>query len=161
MTRSTQFDYASVVERLRRAADNKQQRLLHGEKMRLGQVGAPRRRRVAPPPRPSSSSRLAEALRDEPRQLAAASLVLAGFAGWILSFAHTVYQQRVESSLASACHSNKYAYAGEVYCYDNRLVVHALKEDGSTTRPGLDWQVNERALRMAESEARVAALDAQ
>ena len=161
MNRSTQFDYANVVERLKRAADAKQQRLHHGDRMRLARTGVARRRHGAPPPRPSLSSRLADAMRDEPRQLAAASLVLVGFAGWILSFAHTVYQQRVNSTLASACHNNKYAYAGDVYCYDNRLVVHALKEDGSTTRPGLDWRVNERALRMAESEARLAASEAQ
>jgi len=152
LAHSSHFDYESVMSRIRNAK----------EKHRPSSPAKPhhppgawrRARAVAQPQRgPSLWSRIAAGLRDESKQLVAAGLVMLGFVVWFGCWAEGVFERRTEEARAVACQNNQLSHAAATYCFDDRRVVHTLKDDGSTTRPGLDWRVNESALRKAESSA--------
>ncbi|MBB4200115.1 hypothetical protein GGD83_003942 [Rhodoblastus sphagnicola] len=137
---SDHYDYHKVTARIRKAKQQK----------------APTKRRSAPilrSPSPSAWSRFKAALRDESKKLIAASVVILGFVVWLGSWVHAYYAQNTEAALAAACQQNEFYHASSTYCYDDRRVVHTLKPDGTTTKPGLDWRVNESALRKAEAAA--------
>jgi hypothetical protein len=157
---SHKYDYEHALQRLRKARKMREARNAPPPgpaRLRANPAASPR----SPQPRASLASRLRDTIRDESKQLAAASLVLLGFVGWLGSWAMGLYARHNAEQLASACHSNSLGYAGEVYCYDNRRFVHTLTEDGAAKKPGLDWRVNEAALKKAESQARVAAREEQ
>jgi hypothetical protein len=150
---SSDFNYENVVKRLKQARLGRPA-LPPGRPTKLR--SGPAARSVAPR-RPSLWSRMTGTVRDEAKQMVAASLALLGFGVWLCSSAQALYDRRGEATLAGACHDNQLAHAGAAYCFDDRRIVHTLKDDGTATKPGLDWRVNENALRKAESEERTAA----
>jgi hypothetical protein len=163
---SNHFDYEAVAKRLRQAELNRQPPRQLGPMYAFS--GRARSRRASAPPqqrRVSALSRLKTALREEKKQLVVASLVLLGFATWLGSSAQALYAQHVEALLADSCQKNQLNHAAEAYCFDARRLVYTLNPDGTATKPGLDWRVNENAHRKAEAasarEARAAAGDPQ
>ena len=158
---SNHFDYERVIKRLKHTKQVNQERKPR-PKAKLAPLRSIAPRKPVAPPAPSTSllSRAGRILRDESKQLIAASLALLGFGVWLCSSAQALYAQHVEATLAGACHENQLDHAAEQYCFDGRRIVHVLKPDGTATKPGLDWRVNEAALRRAEAAARVAAHEA-
>ncbi|MBB4197342.1 hypothetical protein CCR94_16850 [Rhodoblastus sphagnicola] len=150
LNHSSHFDYANVVKRMKMANEKRSRpapsKPASARATSLG--GRPR-----PAPRPSMWSRMKSVLLDESKHMIVASLILLGFVVWLGSTAQTIYAQHTEAGFASACQQNQFAHAGSTYCYDDRRIVHTLKPDGTTTRPGLDWRVNESALRISEAAA--------
>jgi hypothetical protein len=151
ITHSSEFDYENVVKRLKTSgAARKTPQRGKAAQLRSARAAGPA---VGAPPRPPLWSRLKNGIRNESKQMVAASLILAGFATWLGSSAQALYAKHEEAVLAGACRDKELAHAGSTYCFDERRIVHKLKEDGTTVKPGLDWRVNEAAHRKAEAAA--------
>lgn len=146
---SNYFNYDNVAQRLRKA-DLQRKRQLQAEAYAKSRRASPRPRADAQT-RLSPWSALSSALRNESRQLLVASFFLLGIAGWLCSAVQAMYAQHVQAVLAAACHQNQLNHAADAYCFDDRRIIHTLNPDGTATKSGPDWRVNEAALRLAEA----------
>jgi hypothetical protein len=141
LLRSSHYDYDNVIARFKAAQKSKND-------------ASPSRRSIsAPKPSPSAWSRLINAFRDESKQLIAASLAALGLLVWFGSSTQAYFAQNSDASLAAACQKSEFSHAGSIYCVDSRKMAHILKPDGTLSKPGLDWRVDENHLRKVEAEA--------
>ncbi|PPQ40228.1 hypothetical protein SAMN06265338_102508 [Rhodoblastus acidophilus] len=151
LTNSIDFDYHSIVQRMRQKNQN-------GGRPQPA-AWTPRRRAAVPRPRPMPEPRrgfwtsLKDSAEDGTNHAVMAGLAALGLICWLVSQAQALHAENVEATLASACEQNRLNHAVATTCFDNQRIVHVLQPDGTTTKPGLDWRVNERALRKAEKDA--------
>ncbi|MCW2272784.1 hypothetical protein GJ654_01660 [Rhodoblastus acidophilus] len=92
----------------------------------------------------------------ESKQLIAAAGAAFGLAAWLVSSAHAFGWWSSEADFAAACERNQLRHAYANYCIDDRRIVHVLAPDGTTSKPGFDWNVNNAAVVRAEAAVRYA-----
>jgi hypothetical protein len=93
---------------------------------------------------------------DESKHSIAAAVVTLGFAFWLGSSAQAFNVWPSEANLASACERNQLKHAYSNYCIDDRHIVYVLAPDGTTSKAGFDWNVNNAAVVRAEAAVRYA-----
>lgn len=82
--------------------------------------------------------------------------IVALSAVWLGSSAYAFNVWPSEANLAAACERNHLKHAHSNYCVDERHIVHVLAPDGTTSKPGFDWNVNNAAVVRAEAAVRYA-----
>jgi len=133
------YEYEDLIKRLR------ERKLQEQKPARMRARAAPAARASARSPRPQIST----APRGESHQLIIAAVGFLGFGVWLASSAQAYFA--AEDPLAAACERNSFFHAASVYCFDGRRMVHTVNPDGTTTKSGFDWRVNEAARRKAEA----------
>ncbi|MCW2286493.1 hypothetical protein M2323_004266 [Rhodoblastus acidophilus] len=92
----------------------------------------------------------------ESKPLIVAAAITLGLAGWLVSSAHAFGLWPSEADFAAACERNQFRHAYGDHCIDDRHMIHVLAPDGTTTKPGFDWSVNNAATVRAEAAVRYA-----
>lgn len=92
----------------------------------------------------------------ESKPLIAAAGAALGLAGWLVTSAHAFGLWPSEADYASACERNQLKHAYGNHCIDDRRIIHVLASDGTTSKPGFDWSVNNAATVRAEAAVRYA-----
>lgn len=106
--------------------------------------------------KPRSEAPSTSAAPKETKQLIAVAAMALGLAGWLVSSAQAFNLWPSEANFAAACERNQLKHAYSNYCVDDRRIVHRLAPDGTTSRPGFDWNVNNAAVVRAEAAVRYA-----
>jgi hypothetical protein len=104
----------------------------------------------------NSSKNFQGSALSESKPLIVAAAAALGLAGWLVSSAHAFGLWPSEADFVSACERNQLQHAFGNTCIDDRRIIHVLAPDGTTSKPGFDWSVNNAATVKAEAAVRYA-----